>query len=220
MSADGVGGGRGIGTRAPQAHMLKPMFALVVLVAGGLSGVLAMSALIASGVVPVQGAQPSTEPPGELAIVACPGSGPALALVDPGQRMLVTGRSADGAWLRVFVPGPAANDGWAPAFSLNLLADGAALPTGDCEAYTQTATPVATATESAMPTPSPTPTPQPATAPPTPLPTPTPRPATAAPTPSPTPTPTSRPTRTPETPTPSPTPTLGPRLGQVLADAR
>jgi len=231
MSKEGIGDRRSAGAPAPGSRKLKPLFAFLVLAAGGLSGVVAMGALIAGGIVPVQGAKTYGEPPGALAIVACPGSDSALALADPGQRMLVTGRSADGAWLRVYVPGPAGNDGWVRAVSVTLL-PGDPLPAVECEAQrTRTAAPVATATQGATPTPSPTPTPQPTTAPPTPLPTPTPKPVTPPPppTPSPTPTPppsptpttspTPPPTRAPETPTPSPTRTPAPRLGQVRAAA-
>ena len=68
----------------------------------------------------------------DLAIVACPDSGPLLALADPGQSMLVTGRSADGAWLRVHVPGPVGNHGWAPAAALQVDGDVDELPTVAC----------------------------------------------------------------------------------------
>lgn len=228
MSKEGVGDGRSAGVPAPGSRKLKPLFAFLVLAAGGLSGVVAMGALIAGGIVPVQGAQTYGEPPGALAIVACPGSDSALALADPGQRMLVTGRSADGAWLRVYVPGPAGNDGWVPATSVELLGERPVLPTAECEVQsTRTATPVATATQGATPTPSPTPTPHQTTAPPTPLLTPTSKPATPPPSPPPTPTasptptlsPTPPPTRAPETPTPSPARTPASRLGQVRVDA-
>jgi len=105
-------------------------------VVGGFSGFIAMSALIACGIASDDGAptSPTTEPTGDLPIVACPGSGPLLAVADPGQRMLVTGRSADGAWLRVHVPSPVSNEGWVPAAAVDLLADPIALPTVACGA--------------------------------------------------------------------------------------
>jgi hypothetical protein len=142
---------------------------VVQLAAGGLSGVLGMSALIASGVV---APSPPAADPQTLALVGCPGSGSVVAVARPGDQMLVTGRSADGAWLQVYVPGPAGNDGWVPAATVNLLADSSALPIADCAVAAATATPgptaapatatptaIATATSTAKPTPSPTPTP-------------------------------------------------------------
>jgi hypothetical protein len=148
---------------------------VVSLAAGGLSGVLAMSALIATGVVAVG---PAPAGPQALALVGCPGSGSVVAVAQPGDQMLVTGRSADGAWLRVYVPGPA-SDGWVPASTLNLLADGAGLPVAGCvEAAVVPPTAVpATATPTVPPTATPTATAKPTAKP------------TAAPTASPTPTP-------------------------------
>jgi len=160
---------------------------VVSLAAGGLSGVVAMSALIATGVVAVG---PPAAGPQPLALVDCPGSGSVVAAAQPGDQMLVTGRSADGAWLRVYVPGPA-SDGWVQASTLDLLADGSALPVAGCvesavvppTAVPATLAPTAIAPPPAIPT---------ATAKPTARPT-----ATPAPTP---------------TPTPSPTPNPGPRF--------
>jgi hypothetical protein len=159
---------------------------VVQLAAGGLSGVLGMSALIASGVV---APAPPAAGPQTLALVGCPGSGSVVAVAKPGDQMLVTGRSADGAWLRVYVPGPAGNDGWAPATALNLLADGSAVPVAGCEVVAASSTPGPTAVPaSATPT---------ATAAPT---------ATVKPTSAPTP-----------TPTPTATPNPGPVLASLRA---
>ncbi len=163
---------------------------VVSLAAGGLSGVVAMSALIATGVVAVG---PPPTGPQTLALVGCPGSGSVVAVARPGDQMLVTGRSADGSWLRVYVPGPAGHDGWVPASTVNLLADGSALPLAGC-------TEVATATGT------PAPTVVPATVAPTAV-------ATAAPTAK----PTARPTAT---PAPTPTPTATPNPGPVLASLK
>jgi len=85
--------------------------------AGGLSGVLAMSALIASGVVAVGGPEP-TGPP-TFVVSACQGQG-FVAVARPGDRVLVTGRSVDGSWYRVFVPGPI-GEGWIRALDVDLL---------------------------------------------------------------------------------------------------
>jgi hypothetical protein len=162
------------------------------LAAGGLSGVVAMSALIATGVVAVG---PPPAGPQSLALVGCPGSGSIVAVAQPGDKMLVTGRSADGAWLRVYVPGPA-SDGWVPASALNLLADGSTLPVAGCvEAAVVPLTAVpATVTPTVPPTATPTPT------------------ATARPTA----TPTARPTATPAQ-IPTATPNPGPTLGNLTA---
>jgi hypothetical protein len=97
--------------------------------AGGLSGLIAMSAAIASGVVPV-GANTNGPPP--LALVACPDSTSVVAVANLGDRMLITAKSGDGRWLRVYIPGPAAHDGWVRAGSVDLLADGSALPVAAC----------------------------------------------------------------------------------------
>jgi hypothetical protein len=165
---------------------------VVQLAAGGLRGVLAMSALIATGVV---AAGPPAAGQASLALVGCPGSGSVVAVARPGDQMLVTGRSADGAWFRVYVPGPAEHDGWVPASTINLLADGSAVPIAGCaEVAAATGTPGPTAVPaSATPT---------ATATVVPIATPT---ATARPTPTPTAVPTA-------SPTPTPTPNLGPRF--------
>jgi hypothetical protein len=101
----------------------------VQVVAGALSGVLAMSAAIATGVVPTG---PSSDGPQTLALVGCPGSGSIVAVAKPGDQMLVTAKNADGSWLRVYVPGPVAKDGWVQAGSLELLADGSSLPVAAC----------------------------------------------------------------------------------------
>jgi hypothetical protein len=134
---------------------------VVSLAAGGLSGVVAM------------------------ALVDCPGSGSVVAAAQPGDQMLVTGRSADGAWLRVYVPGPA-SDGWVPASTINLLADGSALPLAGCveaavvppTAVPATLAPTATAPPTAIPTATTKPTARPTA---TPAPTPTPTPSQVAP---------------------------------------
>jgi hypothetical protein len=142
---------------------------VISLAAGGLSGVVAMSALIATGVVPV-GAGPSAGSQ-DLVVSACQGQG-FVAVARPGDQMLVTGKTADGAWLRVYVPGPP-GEGWVRASEVNLLADGP-LPVADCgdvavvprslaptPTATPTATPTGTARPSARPTAAPTPSPSP-----------------------------------------------------------
>jgi hypothetical protein len=180
----------------------------VQLVAGGLSGILAMAALIATDVLPAR-SKPAGAPP-VLAIRGCFNTGSVVAVAQAGEQMLITGRSADGAFLRVYVPGPAAREGWIPAGSVDLLADGATLPVAGCaEVAAATGTPGPTANATAVVTPGPTPT---ATG--TPMPTPKAN-QTAGPTAGATVRPTTKPTTAP-TATPPPTPTPTPNVGPVF----
>jgi hypothetical protein len=151
----GLGGGVGGGASAAGTHLLP------ILIAGGLSGVIAMAALIATNVLPVHSGGSGASPRG-LVLVACPGSGPVLAVADPGQQFLVTGRSSDGAWLQVYLPGPALPYAWAPAAELKPSGDTSSLPIASCDiaAASPTGTPiVATATPTEIASASPTPTP-------------------------------------------------------------
>ena len=179
------------------------------LVAGALTGVMTMSALIAGGVVSAASGPPPV--PANLVVSGCMGSG-ILTIAKPGEQMLVTGRSADGSWLEVYVPGPAAHSGWVPAGSVNLLADGSGLPVVGCsEVAAATGTPAPKATAVATETPTPT-TAATAAATPTPTPTakPTPKPTTAV-------VATAKPTAAPTSPpTPTPTPTATPNVGPVF----
>jgi hypothetical protein len=182
--------------------------AAVQVTAGGLSGLVAMTAAIATGVVPV-GA--GTSGPSTLAVVTCPGSASVVAVANAGERMLVTAKSADGGWLRVYIPGPVAHDGWVRTGLVDLLADGSKLPVAACSGVGgTTGTPGASATAGVAvvnPTLAPT--------------------ATASPTAKPTTKPTTPPTATPKPPpptfgsTPPPPPTLAPtptpNVGPVFA---
>jgi hypothetical protein len=152
------------------AALIERVGSLTQVALGTLTGIVATSALVAAGVVP-----PHVVPApsaGPLALVRCPGSGPVIAFAQPGERMLVTGRSADGAWLRIYVPGPISGEGWVRAGSIELLADGSGLPVGNCgDVAAATAIPATPA-----PSPTPTATPQSRIA--------TPSPTTVAPMPS------------------------------------
>ena len=121
-----------------------------------------MSALVALNVVPVHSGGSGASPRG-LVLVACPGSGPVLAVVDPGQKLLVTGRSSDGSWLQVYLPGPALPYAWAPARELQASGDTGGLPVAGCDvAAGPSGTPlVATASPGASTSLEPTPTPTP-----------------------------------------------------------
>jgi hypothetical protein len=200
----------------PRLGSLFAQRAVQAIAAGLLSGVVGGSALVVSGVIPIGGTR--TETP-NLALMACPGSGPVLARVPSGQTLLVTARSLDGRWLEVYVGEPGIDRAWAPADKLRLQSAGDGLPVDDCTATATpqplgTPAPVVTAVVS-TPSPSPSassgagPSARPTTAPaatptarPTPKPSGTPHP-TSAPTPSPTPSPT-------PVPTPVPTPTHDP----------
>jgi hypothetical protein len=167
---------------------------VIPLATGGLSGVLAMSALIATSVVAVN---PAPAPvPANLVVSGCMGDGPAIGAAKPGDQLWVTGRSVDGAYLRVHVPGPI-GEGWVLADHVTLLA-GDPIPVAACiQVAGATGTPGPTAVPAtASPTAGP-----PATARPTPKPTPKPtaKPMIAAPTQAPPPTakPTVKPTPTP-----------------------
>ena len=186
--------------------------------AGLLTGALAGGALVVAGAIP-----PAEAPTaGTVALLACPGEGPALATISDGERLLVTARSADGKWLEVYIGQPGIDRAWADAAALTLDASGDGLPVADC----------AGPEPAPLPSPPPAPTLQPTEAPtaePTLGPSPTATPSatatqaatatatahvTATATPKPTktasPTPTKTPTPPPPTPTPTPTPTPAP----------
>ncbi|HLX34125.1 MAG TPA: hypothetical protein VKR30_02665 [Candidatus Limnocylindrales bacterium] len=182
---------------------------------GLLSGAVSGSALVAGGAIHFGGTRAN---PSSVSLIACPGAGAVLADVTAGQSVLVTGRSADGQWLEVYLGQPGLNRAWIPATSVSLQASGEALPVSACAAPGATVSPqsslppvatpnvIATVSPGHSPTPAATPTPVPTPAPTlAPGATPTPRP-TPSPTPKPTPTSTPKPTPTP-TPTPKPTPT-------------
>lgn len=153
--------------------------------AGVVSGAIVGGAGIATGVIPAGG---GTQGAPSIALLACPGSGPQVARLSSGQRTLITAKSADGAWLLVYVGAPGVPGGWAPAAALRAEADITSLPVSQC------GTDVAVAT--ALPT---------LAAPPTGLPSTTPTsPPSLAPTVGPTAIVTPKPTKTPK-PTPKPT---------------
>jgi hypothetical protein len=137
--------------------------ALVVaggLVAGGLGG-----AWIGSGGPGQQQAVAS----GELAVYPCPEQGPALTTVKRGQKLLATGRSEDGSWLRIHYPSPGRSEAWVVAAPLTLAAAPDSLPVAECEpeyaageaevAPDATLSAILNLSPSPAPTPSPTPVP-------------------------------------------------------------
>jgi len=171
-----------------------------------------------------------------LPLFACPDGQSQVGEVQPGEQVLVTARSQDGAWLAVHFPDGALGRAWAERAAFTLESDAGSLPVAGCDAATAPSFPVAGSTftitanfsPSPPPTHRPTATPEP-TASPTAAPTATPRtspaPAptsgpmpTVSPGPSPSPTPPPTPTPTaPPTPTAAPTPdTTGPVLTNLV----
>jgi hypothetical protein len=159
-------------------------------------------------------------PVGELAIYPCPNSGPVIAQAPSGQRMLVTGRSADGAWLRIQYPAPGRSSAWVRTSQIALGGSMLDLPVVECDAETAVSPGPSvlaslTAIGSFVPTPAPTPTPEP-TLEPTPAPTPAPTPIPATPKPPTAPPPTVPPTA-PPTPVPTPTDSTPPSIANLTA---
>ena len=165
MSAIGAAFARGV------ASLGGPQVAAVVvaggLIAGGLGG-----AFVAS-----QSPREAVVPAGELAVYPCPDQGPALMTVKGGQKLLATGRTEDGAWLRIHYPLPGRSEAWVQASPLSVAGAVDSLPVATCAAEVAAGAPDVgpgielTAILNLSPSPAPTPTPSP-----TPEPTPTPSP--------------------------------------------
>jgi hypothetical protein len=122
--------------------------------AGGLAGVVTMSALIAGGVVSTAPAipAPAVTGSGNLPVWGCLGTGSILAVARPNEKMLVTARNVDGRWYQVYVPGPVGQRGWVDAASIELLADGLGLPIDGCPSLAQSSPAATPTTPSANPT--------------------------------------------------------------------
>lgn len=71
---------------------------------------------------------------GTLPVYPCPDTGPALLVVQGGQKLLVTGRTEDGAWLRIHLPEPVRPEGWVQASPLSVKGTIADLPVATCAA--------------------------------------------------------------------------------------
>jgi hypothetical protein len=102
---------------------------VVPLVAGALTGAVAVGALLIGGRLSVDDAAAHEN---GLDLLGCPAAGSVVAIAGPGDRLWVTGKTADGTWLRVFLPGPTTNEGWAPASRLAPLAEGSSVPVVAC----------------------------------------------------------------------------------------
>jgi hypothetical protein len=139
------------------------------LVAGGL-----IVGIVGGGVVAgaaTGGAAGEAPAAGTLPVYPCPDAGPALASVQGGQRLLVTGRTEDGGWVRIHLPGTGRTEGWVQASPLTVKGDLASLPVAECQPELAIASPSvapepsltaivnATPTPTASPSPSPSPSP-------------------------------------------------------------
>jgi hypothetical protein len=175
-----------------------------VLAAGVATGIGVGAVGVGTGAIPV------TDPaPRLVALYECPDSARVVMNLPGNQNVLVTARTADGAWLQIYIGEAAAERGWARAASLQLKAAPDTLPIEDC-------TPEATSEPTLEPPtvlPSPVASEAPFSAGPSGVPA-TELPPAPSPTPSRTPSPTKTPGPT-KTPTPTPTPLTGPVLFNV-----
>ncbi len=160
MSAIGAALMRGVANLGgPQAAAVVVASGLVV---GGLGG-----AVIASG---GSSGQPATTS-GELAVYPCPDQGPALLTITGGQKLLATGRTEDGTWLRIHYPLPGRTEAWVQASPLSVKGEVVSLPIATCAAVVAAGPPdvppavpltaILNLSPSPAPTPEPTPTPTP-----------------------------------------------------------
>ena len=193
----GLGAGGAAGGGGPLAGLgaLIGGNGLLAIAVGLIVGVGGSGTLLATGAVHFGGGTtaPATSAAG-LQLVACPDVGPVIGTIPRGEKVLVTGRSADGGWLQVFYPGPAFDRAWTKAGPLHLESDANGLPIAACEAPpTPTPRPTPEASAAVAPSPAAAPSAEPSPS------------AAPSPSPSPNPTPTPKPTPKP-TPTPSPTP--------------
>jgi hypothetical protein len=100
--------------------------------AGLLVGISGGSLIVAARRPPADEGPPSAE----IALLACPGSGPVLADIPAGTSLLVTARSTDGQWLEAYLGEPGADYAWAPAADVQLASAADTLPASACTATT------------------------------------------------------------------------------------
>jgi len=134
-----------------------PQVATVIVVGGIAVGAIGGGAM-ASGVL---GGGKSGAAGGQLAVYPCPNQGPALARVDSGQQLLVTGRLADGSWLRIHLPTPGRTEGWVQSTPLTVNGSIDTLPVVTCAPVTAVASPDVVPQESLTAIVNATPTPEP-----------------------------------------------------------
>jgi hypothetical protein len=163
-------------------------------------------------------------------VLPCPDMGPPILSVKGGQHVWITGKTADGKYLRIHVGGPGVQEGFVPAAAYSLLGSLDAVPVVSCTqeaivAFAPSPGESPTDTGSFEPSASPSPPPPPssspsaataATATPRGTPRATPRVTPKPPTPKP---PTPKPPTPPPTPAPTPTPdTTKPRVSNPTAN--
>ena len=136
MAGLGAGGAAGGGGPLAGLGALVAGNGLLAIATGLIVGIIGSGTLLATGAVHVGGgnaAAPVPTPVG-LQLVACPDAGPVIGSIPKGEKVLVTARSADGAWLQVYYPGPSFDRAWTKAGPLQLEADPGSLPVASCEA--------------------------------------------------------------------------------------
>ena len=97
------------------------------LAAGLATGILGGAVGVGTGVIPVTDAGPRL-----IAISECPDSNNVVTRLASDQKVLVTARTATGAWLQLYLGEPGAERGWTRATSLELASSADALPVADC----------------------------------------------------------------------------------------
>jgi len=131
-------------------HRVSALGASIGKAVGGLGGPGVVAALVAGGilvgalgggVVALQGKGQPASATGKLAVYACPESGAPLLMIAAGQKLLVTGRTADGAWLRIHFPEPGRTEAWVQASPLQVDGAVAGLPVAGCMAELAVAAP-------------------------------------------------------------------------------
>ena len=212
MAGLGAGGAAGGGGPLAGLGALAAGNSLLAIAAGLIVGVAGTGTLLATGAVHVGGGTAAAPAAGPgLQLVACPNLGPVIGSIPQGEKVLVTGRSADGGWLQIYYPGPAFDRAWTKAGALQLQADAGSLPVTSCEAPATPTAQAPAASVAFVPSPQPGPSAQPS-----PSPSPSPEPSPAA-VPSPSPAASAQPSAA---ATPKPTPNLPPAIGAFTASTR
>jgi hypothetical protein len=88
---------------------------------------------------------------GQLPVYPCPNTGPQIAVIQAGQQVLTTGRTADSTWLRIHFPEPGRPEAWVQAGPLTVDGAVASLPVAECEPELAIAPPSTIPEESVTP---------------------------------------------------------------------
>ena len=121
MSAIGAALARAIGS-------LGGPGTVAALVAGGI-----VVGALGGGIAAGAGGSQQGSATGQLAVYPCPDIGPELVMIQAGQKVLVTGRTEDSAWLRIHVPLPGRSEGWVETSPLTVDGSVAGLPVAGCQ---------------------------------------------------------------------------------------